>query len=595
MSKSPYPAETREAAADLFWQGYNLTEIQGKLGVPYTTLCGWRSRHKWDSHPTSVLVDVSISARIKVLIRKEEKSQKDYEELGFLMGQQRRYELHRSRIAGLMAANGEIKAKDGNGKLSQRGRKKNAVKNSFSDEQIEELERLFCARMFPYQKNWYENRHHRIRNILKSRQIGATYYFAFEALMDAVKTGRNKVFLSASKPQAHIFRDYMKAFAMEVGVELFGADQITLWNGAKLRFVSTNSSTAQGFNGDLYVDEYFWIPKYKKLRKLASGMSSQARWHTTYFSTPSAITHEAYPWWDGTHFNSRQRPKKQHLHLDVSHKALKDGRLDPDRQWRNVVTIHDVMASGCIIPETGEPVFIIEDLKIEYTPEEFANLFECVFVDDTASLFKFEKLVALLVQPERKWKDFDITLARPFGGKPVYMGFDPSLSIDRTSCIIAAPPEGEYDKFRLLERFQWHNIGFQSQSDNIKHLMKRYNVMQIGMDTQGIGAGTAEHVRAYFPRLKELKYSQELKAQLVTKALDVVETKRLEVPEDWHDWVTAMLQVYITNTDGGGLTYKARRNETTGHADLAFAGFNIFSFEQMNHANRRKGRIGFAK
>lgn len=595
MSKSNYPAELREGAADLFWQGYNLTEIQGKLDVPYSTLAGWRAREKWDTKPVSVLVDVSISARIKVILRKDSKTDKDFTELSFLMGQQRRYELHRARIDTLMAANGEVKAKDGNKNLSSRGRKKNAEKNSFDEEQIAAIEKLFYERMFPYQKHWYDNRHQRIRNILKSRQIGATYYFAFEALMDAIRTGRNKVFLSASKPQAHIFRDYMKAFAMEVGVELFGADQITLWNGAKLRFVSTNSSTAQGFNGDLYVDEYFWIPKYKKLRKLASGMSSQAHWHTTYFSTPSAITHEAYSWWDGTHFNSKMRPKKQHLHLDVSPAALKVGRLDPDRQWRNVVTIEDAMESGCIIPATGLPMFVIADLKIEYTPEEFSNLFMCIFVDDTASLFKFEKLVALLVDSEAKWKDFDASAARPFGDKPVYMGFDPSLSIDRTSCIIAAPPEPGYDKFRLLERFQWHDIKFLAQSDKIQHLMTRYNVINIGMDTQGIGAGTAEHVRAYFPRLRELKYSQELKAQLVTKGIDIVETARVEVPHDWHDWITAMLQVYIGTTDSGGLTYKARRNETTGHADLAFAFFNLLIFEPMNHANKRRGRIGISK
>ena len=595
MSKSNYPAEIQEGAADLYWQGFTLTEIQEKLDVPYSTLAGWRSRKKWDSHPTCVLVDVSISARIKVLVRREEKSRKDLDELGFLMGQQRRYELHRARIDSLMEQHGKIQAKDGNKNLSKRGRKSNQEKNHFTDEQIEELEKLFFERIFAYQKRWWDNRHQRIRNILKSRQIGATYYFAFEALLDAVKTGRNKVFLSASKPQAHIFRDYIKSFALELGVELAGADQIVLSNGAKLRFVSTNSSTAQGFNGDLYVDEYFWIPRYKKLRKLASGMSSQAHWHTTYFSTPSAITHEAYPWWDGSHFNSKGRPKKQHIHLDVSPGLLKEGRLDPDGQWRNVVSIFDALESGCINPMTGKPLFDIPQLRIEYPPEEFANLFECVFVDDTASLFKFEKLVALLVDPEKKWKDFDSTKPRPFGDKPVYIGFDPSLSIDRTSCVVAAPPDAECDKFRLLERFQWHGIGFKHQSDQIKLIMKRYNVIQLAMDTQGIGAGTAEHVRAYFPRMKEFKFTQDSKAELITKALDVVETKRMEIPEDWHDLITAMLQVYITTSDGGSLTYKARRNEATGHADLAFALFLVLSFEKMNHANRRRGRIGISK
>ena len=42
------------------------------------------------------------------------------------------------------------------------------------------------------------NLHQRIRNILKSRQIGATYYFAGEAFEQAVLTGDPQIFLSAS-------------------------------------------------------------------------------------------------------------------------------------------------------------------------------------------------------------------------------------------------------------------------------------------------------------------------------------------------------------------------------------------------------------
>ncbi len=582
-TKQSYPAATREAAADLFWQGYTLTEIEKKLSIPYTTLAGWRGREKWDTNPVSVLVDVSISARIKVLLRKDQKTKADFDELAFLMGQQRRYELHRTRIDGLLASNGVVKAKDGNPKLSQRGRKNNAAKNSFTEEQINQLRALFFSRMFDYQKRWWNNRDQRIRNILKSRQIGATYYFAFEALIDALETGRNKVFLSASKAQAHIFRDYIKDFAREVGVELEGTDKIILWNGAKLRFVSTNASTAQGYNGDLYIDEYFWITKYKALRKVASGMSAQSKWHITYFSTPSAVTHEAYTWWDGTHFNSRSRPKSQHLHLDVSARALRDGRLDPDGQWRNIVTIVDAEAQGCNL-------FDIKQLRIEYTPEEFDNLFMCVFVDDTASLFNFDKLVALRVSIS-KWEDYDPTLPRPFGNKPVWLGFDPSLTIDRTSCVVLAPPDANHNKFRVLERYQWHGKGFEYQAGQIRLLMERFNVQEIAIDKTGIGNGTAEHVRPFFPRLKEVNFNPEVKAELITKGLDIVETKRLEIPDDWYDLIKSMLQLYITTSDGGSLAYKARRNAETGHADLAFALLLALSFEKMNYTTRRRSRV----
>lgn len=59
-------------------------------------------------------------------------------------------------------------------------------------------------------------------------------------------------------------------------------------------FLGTNSNTAQGRPGNLYLDEYFWISGFKKLRRAASGMASQTRYRSTYFSTPSSMAHEAY-------------------------------------------------------------------------------------------------------------------------------------------------------------------------------------------------------------------------------------------------------------------------------------------------------------
>lgn len=121
--------------------------------------------------------------------------------------------------------------------------------------------------MFEYQRHWWEaGIKHRIRNVLKSRQIGATYYFAREALIDALVTGRNQIFLSASKAQAHVFKQYIIEFAKEVDVELKG-DPMVLPNGATLYFLGTNARTAQSYHGNLYLDEYFWIPKFGSCEK----------------------------------------------------------------------------------------------------------------------------------------------------------------------------------------------------------------------------------------------------------------------------------------------------------------------------------------
>ena len=108
--------------------------------------------------------------------------------------------------------------------------------------------------------------------------------------------------MSASKAQAFQFKQYQIDMAQMVGVELKGAD-IRLGNGAVLYFLGTNSRTAQGRHGDLYVDEYFWIPDFKELTRLAKPMASQSQYRITYFSTPSAVSHPAYSFWTGEQFN----------------------------------------------------------------------------------------------------------------------------------------------------------------------------------------------------------------------------------------------------------------------------------------------------
>jgi uncharacterized protein YjcR len=46
----------------------------------------------------------------------------------------------------------------------------------------------------------------------------------------------------------------------------FESDPIALPNEATLYFLGTNARTAQSYHGNLYVDEYFWIGRFKELQ-----------------------------------------------------------------------------------------------------------------------------------------------------------------------------------------------------------------------------------------------------------------------------------------------------------------------------------------
>ena len=266
---------------------------------------------------------------------------------------------------------------------------------------------------FEYQKDIHEHKCNDdindFRFYLKSRQIGLTFYFAFEAFEDAIINGDNQVFLSASRKQSEIFKNYIRRFALELGdVELKGKDELFLSNGACLYFLSTNARTSQGFNGHLYFDETFWIPKFKEFDDYAGGMSIHDKYRTTYLSTPSTTAHEAYPKWSG---------KKEH-HIDISHKALKHGALGVDGIFRQMITVDDAIAGGANF-------FNMDKLHRKYPDKTvFDNLLRCVFLDDAASFFSIKALLACKTDTSQ-WKDVDFDALQPVARSEVLVGYDP--------------------------------------------------------------------------------------------------------------------------------------------------------------------------
>lgn len=475
-----------------------------------------------------------------------------------------------------------------NPKLDNRnaGPKKKPRRNEFSEADVERLEQAFIDGCFDYQRDWYRASNQRTRAILKSRQIGATYYFAREALIDALKTGRNQIFLSASKAQAFLFRGYMQSFVREVlDRDLFGGDSILIPNGAELFFLGTNARTAQGYHGNFYFDEFFWTYKFDELNKVASGMAMHKKWRKTYFSTPSSMAHQAYTFWTGERFN-KGKPVAQHLKIDVSHDALGPGRLCEDRLWRQIVTILDAERRGC-------DLFDLEELRREYSAEAFSNLLMCEFVDDGASIFPLAMLQPCMVDSWVAWgDDYRPFHKRPYNDRAVWLGYDPSETGDSAALVVLAPPLTPGGKFRLLERHQFRGMDFAAQAKVIEQVTKRFWVTYIGIDTTGMGTGVAQLVRQFFPNLTTFSYSPEVKTRLVLKAFDVIHNGRLEFDAGWIDVAQSLMAIRKTMTPSGRqMTYTAGRTEATGHADIAWALFHALHNEPLEGQTGRNTSV----
>jgi uncharacterized protein YjcR len=552
--------DNRIRAKFLYWLGWRISQIAPALGENEKTIHAWKKRDDWDSRAPNSRIEEALETRYIMLVMKDKKTsgeRSEIKELGTELERQAR--IRRYNDGGNQAdLNPNLKARNANPK-------KQPVKNPLTQEQIDTLIEAFQDDVFDYQKGWYRAGDERMRIILKSRQIGATFYFAREALIDALITGRNQIFLSASKAQAHVFKNYICSFVRQtIGVELRG-DPIILPNEANLIFLGTNYRTAQSYHGNLYFDEFFWVHGFDKLHEVASGMSLHEKWRKTYFSTPSSTSHEAYKFWTGSVFN-KGRPKDEHIKIDLSHDVLKHGRVGEDMNWRQIVTIMDAQEGGC-------DLFNIDRLKFEYSAEAFSNLLMCQFIDDGQSMFPLSMLQRCMVDSWEVWEDdFRAWTTRPFADKPVWIGYDPAETGDSAGLVVVAPPETPGGKFRVLEHHQFRGMDFAGQAAFIRELTFKYNVQYIGLDSTGMGTGVAQLVRQFFPTLVTFNYSPEVKTRLVLKTLDVIRNNRLEFDAGATDIASSLMSIKKALTASQTqFTFTASRSDEIGHADLAWA------------------------
>lgn len=574
--------EPRIAARQLFWQGHRITDIARALGLKPATVYSWKTRDNWDGGTPMQRVAASAETRLHALINQPKKSDADYKEMrnlsALVLGYPRKNDrLPENRVPDFDDVPIPTIDNPPREKVERRERVRSNRKelpNVFSGEQAAKLVSLFEEQLFDYQRGWL-NQQVRFRHLLKSRQIGATFYFAREALVDAVKTGKNKVFLSASQAQAFIFKNYMRQFAAQVDVELKGSDVMTLAMGRSYIFWGRIRVRRRGVMGIC-----MWMSIFGFLILSVCGIwrirwRQQKRYRITYFSTPSTMSHPAFDFWTGAEFNVG-RPESEQIKLDVSPAALSAGRHDPDGKWRQVVTLDDAEKGGCNL-------FDREQLLLENAPAQFRQLFMCEFVDDGEGVFSWGDLQGCLKDSYVDWADFYKPFSpRPLGELPVWLSYDPADSGDAAALVVVLPPRFDGDAFRIVERHVLHGNDFEAQADFIRAATLRFNVKKVVVDKTGLGVAVEQLVAKFYPSVIGVLYTQPEKALMVNKMYDLLRKKRVEWETDHKDITSAFLSIKTAATASGrGLTYVSGRTRELSHSDVAWAALQCFYQEPL--------------
>lgn len=586
-----YKSELINAAQALYLRRYTPKEIAKSLHLKNVRIVYyWAEKYKWALLLSEESIEDAINRRLALLIGRDNKTELELREIDNLVIQHVKIAKIRSKKESLAINSGTAEAVTGEQTLQQLNEKpgkkpRRKRRNDISAITPAQLDDVAKTLLYPHQLYVRENKNaSRYRFILKSRQIGFTFYFAFEAFEDAILTGNNQIFVSSSKAQARVFSMYIKRIADEFfDVEIKGGDIITLSNHANLILCANNVSTAQSYSGNVYFDEVFWMSKFIDLYTGAKGMATLGDFRITLFSTPSTKDHPCHKLWSGEEWKNGS-PKRKNIEFPRDESLRMNGTVCPDKFWRLLITMEDAI-------NLGFDKVDIDDLRESNSAQAFNILYCCRFAESGKGVFNFEKLQKCITDAT-KWQDLDWNADRPFGNREVWAGFDPSRTRDNATFVLVAPPLHPDEKFRVIAVYQWRGMNFKYMANEIKKIKSKFNITYIGIDITGIGYGVYEHIREFARReVRDIHYNVNVKNQLVLKMVDVVEEGRIEWDENQKTLITAFMSIeQQTTAKSNQITYAASRTEMTGHADEFFAISHAVFNEPLNNNKKRNSK-----
>ena len=110
------------------------------------------------------------------------------------------------------------------------------------------------------------------------------FHFGKKALNDAMRTGKNQIFLSASVAKSEVINECVARLARREGFVFKEENPITLPNGARLSFLLTNTQTSGGHMGNVYALNCFDETNFSDVHALVSGWTLHKGYRAVFYS-----------------------------------------------------------------------------------------------------------------------------------------------------------------------------------------------------------------------------------------------------------------------------------------------------------------------
>ena len=373
-----------------------------------------------------------------------------------------------------------------------------------------------------------------------SRQIGKSFTKSLRRLLRGIQRQRTQVFLSAGERQSRELmlkvRQHCQALHMVTrfhGSDCFAGTRfqqltIELPNGVRIIGLPANPTTARGFTGDVFLDEF------------AMHRDDREIWAAVF---PTVLR-------GGGELDVASTPKgRDNLFAELR---------ENDQFTHSIVTLEDAIAAGLEVDA--------EQIRRSINDDElYRQEFGCEFLDEASAFLTYEQIQR--VEDPRILKTFDYPALAACKG-PLFVGVDIARHRDLTVLWVA-----ELCDDVLVTRGVRESQGepFRVQCEVLFRLLELRHVRRCCIDAGGMGMPLAEAAIERFgsSRVEAVQFTTLVKDELATALRLRVEEGTIRIPADESirtDWHSVRRSV----TSVGPARYEAARSGGS-HADRFWA------------------------
>ena len=382
--------------------------------------------------------------------------------------------------------------------------------------------------LYKYQNAWI-NDASRFKIALKARQIGFTTGSCFEAIDLALEQKCKVLILSATERQSQEVIDkiqnILRVFkrVKRVSFPRENRSEVMLPHGSRIISLPASPASVRSYSGHVFLDEFAFHRDAKQIWRAMLPIITTG-YKIRVLSTPAGKSGKFYDLWQ----NAEARGFSRH-------------RVD----------IYDAKRDGFPVN--------IDELKRVTDPDDFAQEYECVFLDEVHSYFPMDLIISNISAEYDRWS------GKTLGS--FYAGVDIGRKKDRTVIYLV---EKLGDVFQTRKIIILEKKSFSAQKRVIRNVIKDYPLHRMCIDSTGLGMQLAEELQREFSTIVEpVSFTLKVKEELATYARMIFENRQIRIPDD-QELIRDIHSIKKIVTVAGNVRFDADRNEH-GHADRFWA------------------------